>query len=97
MVVTAATLAVNTRDSSELLLDLDVAGGSDEATAAAMAATSDASRAARFGCAGPSGGCTVCTSAASPEYPGGASSGEIIPDSSRSAVVSSSGTARIWL
>jgi hypothetical protein len=96
-VAAAATLAVNKRESTELLLDIDGAGGWDEVTAAAMAATSDALRSAWLKCAGPAWTCMVCTSAATPAYPGGASSGGIIPESRRSAVVSSRGTVRISL
>jgi hypothetical protein len=65
-VAAAAILAVNKRDSTELLLGIDVADGSDEATAAAMAATRRPSRATMFECGDSPEVCTTCTSAASP-------------------------------
>jgi hypothetical protein len=87
IVAAAATLAERAL-VNRLFLPSGSAAGIVDATIADPLATTDASRASSLAVAGP---VEARISAASPLKPGGASSGEIAPDSRRSAVASSMG------
>jgi hypothetical protein len=87
MVAAATALAVRTLDNMLFLLGASAVGAVDD-TIAAPLATTDASCASSLALAGP---VDAWISEASPLKPGGASTGMITPDSSRSTEASSIG------